>query len=331
MSLSAQGGSGQPEDKPQGLSKFMRRASKVLKRGSSKRGSISGITDIQAGSGSDTPTALASQPRSASPPSADQPATVEPAPFVPAAISQSIRDINKSHNTASYRNAPTHVVTSGEMQQERARALFAKYGLTLEPDDWTPPARGDAERVEKMIRMRIHRHCHQCQTTFGRDKVCSNCQHIRCAKCPRYPAKKKKVTGADGLAASAGPGLGGGLLAVDKRVQSKTGEVPLTMPGRTPGKVLVRRGPVQRVRRTCHRCETIFQGKCKACGNCKHERCPKCSREPPKPKKYPGGYPGDTEETFPLAERSFKRARENMCFLSARALSGMPPLSTKEN
>ena len=63
MSLSAQGGSGQPEDKPQGLSKFMRRASKVLKRGSSKRGSISGITDIQAGSGSDTPTALASQPR----------------------------------------------------------------------------------------------------------------------------------------------------------------------------------------------------------------------------------------------------------------------------
>ena len=62
MSLSAQGGSGQPEDKPQGLSKFMRRASKVLKIGSSKRGSISGITDIQAGSGSDAPTALASQP-----------------------------------------------------------------------------------------------------------------------------------------------------------------------------------------------------------------------------------------------------------------------------
>ena len=29
----------------------------------------------------------------------------------------------------------------------------------------------------------------------------------------------------------------------------------------------------------------------------------------PKLNKYPGGYPGDTEETFPLAERSFKSIR----------------------
>lgn len=210
---------------------------------------------------------------------------VEICPTIPAAISQSIRDINKSYNTTtSYRNPSSLGVTS-EMQQERARALFAKYGLTLGPADWTPPSRSNVERVEKPIRMRVHRHCHQCQTTFGRDKVCTSCHHMRCTNCKRYPSrKKKKAPEMEELSASAGPvagpGSGTGLLVVDMNTQSRTSEVLLTMPGRTPGKELVRRKPLQRVRRTCHKCESVFQGKDQACLNCNHERCSKCPRDP---------------------------------------------------
>lgn len=46
MSSSAQGGSGGPEEKPQILAKFMRRASKVLKRGGSSKGSDSAVSDL---------------------------------------------------------------------------------------------------------------------------------------------------------------------------------------------------------------------------------------------------------------------------------------------
>lgn len=211
--------------------------------------------------------------------------TLEICPTIPAAISQSIRDINKSYNTTtSYRNAISAGVSS-EMQQERARALFAKYGLTLGPGDWTPPSRSNVERVEKPIRMRVHRQCHQCQTTFGRDKVCASCHHIRCTKCPRYPTRKKrKAPDVHHLGAGAGPGAGPdsgtGLLVVDMNTQRKASEMLLTLPGRTPGKELVRREPLQRVRRTCHKCESMFQGKDQACLNCSHERCPKCPRYP---------------------------------------------------
>jgi hypothetical protein len=58
----------------------------------------------------------------------------------------------------------TNYVDRHAMQQERARALFAKYGLTLETHEWiSAPAPVPAvERVEKSIRMRVHRSCHHC-------------------------------------------------------------------------------------------------------------------------------------------------------------------------
>lgn len=306
MSHSAQGVSGQPEDKAHGFSRFIRRASKVLRRGSTNRSSVYDIMDVQAEASATSPTVEAAPPSryayritfeipniptddsrlyiSAVPPSTDQPVVPEIRPSVPAAISQSIRDINNPYNITSYRNASGTRVTS-EMQQQRARALFAKYGLTLGPGDWTPPSRSNVERVEKPIRMRVHRDCHQCQTTFGRDRVCSNCHHIRCTKCPRYPTtKKRKAPEVESRAAGADPGpgagFGGGLLAVDKNSPSKTSGVTLIMPGRSPGRDLVRRVPQQRARRSCHRCNSLFRGQELACPNCHHERCPQCPRDP---------------------------------------------------
>lgn len=211
------------------------------------------------------------------------------------------------------------------MQEEKARALFVKYDMKLEPGEWTHPVRGDAERVEKKIRMRVHRTCHRCSTTFGREKVCANCQHTRCKKCPRFPTKKSK----DPMAKPSIYGLSA--IAVDESLKDKrtVTMMPLTMPHRPTGKDLVRRGPVQRVRRTCHKCESLFVGKATQCETCKHLRCPRCPREPyvsttnllpcmrrciltiyrPKTSKYPEGYPGDAEETFPLALRELRRIR----------------------
>jgi hypothetical protein len=73
------------------------------------------------------------------------------------------------------------------IQQEKARLLFAKYGLTLDPGEWKSPTDLQFPRVTKTIRMRVRRTCHRCETTFGSDKLCVNCQHQRCKKCPRFP------------------------------------------------------------------------------------------------------------------------------------------------
>lgn len=43
---------------------------------------------------------------------------------------------------------------------------------------------------------------------------------------------------------------------------------------------LVRKTPMQRARRSCHRCETLFVGRAVRCENCAHERCAACPRSP---------------------------------------------------
>lgn len=155
------------------------------------------------------------------------------------------------------------------IQEEKARALFAKYGLKLEPGEWTVPATVAVPRVEKQVRMRIHRTCHRCQSTFGADRICSNCQHTRCKKCPRLPAAKSKVLKGKGLAVG---------FAADDVLDKKADA--LTMLHRATGKEMTMREPAQRVRRTCHQCDTLFQGNATQCENCKHLRCPECPRDP---------------------------------------------------
>ncbi|MCJ1229229.1 hypothetical protein MMC12_005894 [Toensbergia leucococca] len=305
MSSSAPGGSGPPEEKSKGFTKFIRRASKVLRRGSSNRAPISGIPEPGP---TNRPTASAgpsAAPQLISPPAIlETPAQPGPTPSVPAAIQQSIRDIRPSGMTTNVRDGPS-ALTSTRSQQERARALFARYGLTLEPSEWTTSARADAERVEKKIRMRVHRQCHRCQTTFGAEKICIFCQHTRCKKCPRFPAKKSKDPEVRGQPVAIPP-----IIAVDlSRMKTSSRNRPLTMTSRVTGKEIVRKGPVQRVRRTCHLCATLFHGKAITCESCKHDRCSQCPREPPKLSKHPNGYPGDREETYPLAERHLRTIR----------------------
>ena len=218
---------------------------------------------------------------------------------------------------ASVMNMKKAVAESGPTQEDKARALFEKYGLKLESHEWQSPVTRPSERVEKPIRMRIHRHCHRCQTTFGPDKTCSNCSHTRCKKCPRYPAKKKKMDAlAQAKATAAGDDPVGGVAAKTAdaettKTKTKSKYPPLTMPGKN-GKDLVRRRPRQIVRRTCHLCETLFVRSEKTCSSCQHIRCKICPRDPAKLHKYPDGYPGDAEpppELYPPMERQYRKTR----------------------
>lgn len=71
---------------------------------------------------------------------------------------------------------------------ERAQELFKKHGLDISAVDWPLSNVPQGERVQKDIRMRVHRSCHKCGTTYtGADKVCCSCGHKRCTKCPRNP------------------------------------------------------------------------------------------------------------------------------------------------
>lgn len=91
--------------------------------------------------------------------------------------------------------------------------------------------------------------------------------------------------------------------------------VPLTMSSRSGGQDLVRKDVVQRVRRTCHVCKTDFVKGSKECLSCKHIRCKKCPREPPKLDKYPDGYPGDVDPPKLIPDRTFKKPRRRVHYI----------------
>lgn len=132
--------------------------------------------------------------------------------------------------------------------------------------------------------MRVRRTCHRCQTTFGPDKICVNCQHTRCKKCPRYPPPTRKPSEPEQGAVraildekKARAARGAGPVELPRRTRKEV----LTMPSRTGGQDLVRRPVRQRVRRTCHECETLFPTEDTIeCINCGHIRCKICPRDP---------------------------------------------------
>ncbi|PLB47206.1 hypothetical protein P170DRAFT_361913 [Aspergillus steynii IBT 23096] len=267
-------------EKPEGLSKYIKRMRTVLRRGSiAKSGSASANMekpeDKQAGHATPTPTTAAKPPPATSP----QPIVI-------------------SH--------------WGAIQEERTRALFAKYGLSLAHDDCRP-VDTSVQRVAKPIRMRVRRSCHRCQTPFGPARVCSSCQHTRCKSCPRHPAPKPAEdteTALRNILAQKGKGK-------HPHHRNPT-EYVLKIPSRTGGQDLVRKPVVQRVRRTCHRCEKVFMAGSKQCEGCEHVRCKKCPRDPPKPEKYPDGYPGDVDPPLEPQSWTWRKPRQRVRYTCHR-------------
>lgn len=256
MSAPANDGSAAPVEK-KGLNKYLSRMKTVLKRSdSSKRLSFSG--------------------KSPAGPSETKPAPKEEAVVAP----EEPKEVE-----------PKKILRS-QIQADRAKKLGERFAIAIQPFE----IKDDREilRVEKPIRMRIHRTCHKCQTTFGGNKVCEKCGHPRCKSCPRFPPKSASK--------DKGKGKGKenevvGFIEPDSYWNTKEDYV-LTIPSKkTGGQPLVRKYPKQRVRRTCHQCNTLFVTKSKTCTSCGHVRCTECPRDPAKKKKYPDGYPGDAFST----------------------------------
>ncbi|KAF2451184.1 hypothetical protein P171DRAFT_418 [Karstenula rhodostoma CBS 690.94] len=195
-----------------------------------------------------------------------------------------------------------HIMQRSALQQERARALFAKYGLTLESHEWisAPAMPVSVQRIEKPIRMRVHRTCHRCGTTYGAEKVCAKCEHKRCKQCPRYPKKKTPLEKTQSQAKSD--------VAAVKALPKK--KRVLTVPSRSGGE-LAYHPAKQRVRRNCHKCHALFiPPTATICEGCRHIRCTKCPREPAKLSKWPNGYPGDVEyDSDTEMEREMERSK----------------------
>ncbi|MCJ1394896.1 hypothetical protein MMC18_007776 [Xylographa bjoerkii] len=223
MSSSAQGGlAGSGGDKQPGFSKFMRRASKVL-RSSSNRTSIAGGPELTA----PPPAGAPSQSAVSRAPTAARPQQAKRTPVQPTEL--------------AVPSIPTSAAAYNKQQEEKARALFAKYGMTLEPGEWTPVWKGDAGRVEKHVRLRVHRQCHRCQTTFGPEKICNNCSHTRCKKCPRFPTKSAKDPESKDVAAGAAPMAVSGAPIPSTRMRTKS----LALPEQLMGNELIRRVPAR--------------------------------------------------------------------------------------
>ncbi|EAW12987.1 uncharacterized protein ACLA_014240 [Aspergillus clavatus NRRL 1] len=285
--MSSQRDPPKPEDEKQdGFSKYLKRIKTVMRKSSTARSSTS---SMQPSTGQ-LEVSKTIGPSSTSPTPARNPAT---------------------------KSSPQPVVVThwSAIQQEKARALFAKYGLTLEPGEWQSPSDMTVQRVAKPIRMRVRRTCHRCETTFGPEKVCVNCQHVRCTKCPRHPSTKPKDQAQS---------------ALQKIVASREPEPArhtvkgpqVTIPSRTGGQDLVYKPIRQRIRRTCHRCCTTFPDKdAVECPSCKHIRCKKCPREPHKPDKYPDGYPGDAEPPKEIPEWTWKKPRQRVRYSCHKCLT----------
>lgn len=172
-------------------------------------------------------------------------------------------------------------IPRSQIYEERARKLAERYGLDIKPSDWHQSGGGDAFRVEKPIRMRVRRICHNCQQPFGAAKECANCKHPRCRECTRYPPKRTEAQKEElrqRRAAILKERADNAPIIPDWDLSEK--KIVLTRPAKKGGQDLVHKKPRQRVRRTCHECSTLFKPGNKTCESCGHVRCTDCPREP---------------------------------------------------
>ncbi|KAJ0115374.1 hypothetical protein J7T55_012653 [Diaporthe amygdali] len=191
-------------------------------------------------------------------------------------------------------------IPRAQVYSERAQLLSERFGLDMDPHTWYP-MEGHVLRVNKPIRMRVHRSCHQCGHGLNQSGICDSCKHTACSQCSYYPPKRSEAE------------LEASREARDRILRERTAnamivpdwnfnpneKVVLRRPGKAGGQELVYKKVRQRVRRTCCQClefdglDTSFQGGKLSCPKCNHARCTDCPRDPPKKDKYPYGYPGD--------------------------------------
>jgi hypothetical protein len=128
--------------------------------------------------------------------------------------------------------------------------------------------------------MRVRRYCHVCNQAFGSERECLNCKHEKCKDCAQYPPRLSETEREDLRRRRAA------LIQKQKEnapivpdYDADPAELVLKRRLQTDKGEYVLRKPRQRVRRTCHECNTLFANgrKCEECG---HVRCTDCPRDP---------------------------------------------------
>lgn len=319
MSSPAQGGpSVAPKEKKGGVSSRVLTRMKTIMKKAEKRMSISGPSK---------PSASVAKPAAEPAPAAA--ASAAPAPA--AEPEPEAAPVDKGKKIAAEYPDATRV-SRMQLHEERARKLGERFGLEIKVSEWHS-TEGDALRVNKPIRMRVHRTCHQCNTDFGTAKECTQCKHVRCKKCTRYPLKRtdaEKQAARERRAALIKEQKENAPIIADWDLSSKP--IQLIKPSKTGGQDLVYKKPRQRLRRNCCQCQKLFVSGNKTCPGCSHSRCTDCPRDPyvttvdilflafiyiydhvlticrAKKDKYPYGYPGDE-----FGARSTPRYRCHQC------------------
>jgi hypothetical protein len=135
--------------------------------------------------------------------------------------------------------------TDMEVWPARYDATLARYHLDTHEVEGDRPNKVLHERVYKDVRMRVRYTCHNCSTTFGRDRVCVGCQHPRCGRCSRYPPKKRRP-----------------------KTSPETADLGLSPPQEE--------APRPTDAAECHECHVAIQIDVEECPNCHHQICDKC-------------------------------------------------------
>ncbi|OWP00586.1 hypothetical protein B2J93_6023 [Marssonina coronariae] len=265
-----------PAEKKGRLSRLASRVKTVLKRSNgARRSSVPAKPAAAAASG---------VPSSASKPSEP----VLPTPLEPVAEASCSPSLPQA----------TKILRS-QIEAARAKKLAERFAVSVEP----VPSGPDKEtcRIEKPIRLRVHRACHVCNTSFGSNKTCAQCQHVRCKACPRSPYKK-----ADRAREREKEKLAVPVVAIEPDTYWGLREqLLLTKPNPKPGAQPDNKkyypdgypgdapspNPSQPVKYKCHKCTKVFPPVPHAAGaettapleclRCKHVRCVDCPRAPP--------------------------------------------------
>ena len=216
------------------------------------------------------------------------------------------------------------------ISEDKAKALFERYGIKYQPRTTAAAADGDAagqtnkvRRVERPVRIRIHWTCHQCQRQFGTASACVSCGHRRCGDCARSPPKRVKAIvdeAKEGQLAAANKGqilaavapTTADKLDVDDADDDNPVDLSqLSMETRpNSGIKLVMRSKPPSMRRICHECQTPFRSKSSAqCEQCSHQRCDAC---PVRAAKMAGEQPPFEPTMVASVQRVYRKPRQRV-------------------
>lgn len=164
-----------------------------------------------------------------------------------------------------------HRPTRLPIQTERAQRLGERFNLPISPETFTTFG-SDAEPVwlERPARPRIRTTCHECDTASSAGRFCAACAHPRCPECPRRPATTSAVPSGENKENRQAGALEG----------DDTHGRQAARPARPAEPLLVKKKIMQRVRRTCHLCATLYAPGSRICPSCTHPRCVDCPRDP---------------------------------------------------